>query len=77
MAHVTHLTYDEGRYRSADECLSDIRERVDLGWQVAQLHGSRGQKYLVVFRKEEAIEPPQPARVMTRGGCSARGRFRQ
>lgn len=77
MARVTHLSYDERRYRSAEDCLSDIRERVDLGWQVAQLHGPRGHQYLVVFRKEESREPPQLARAKTRGGCGARERFRQ
>lgn len=51
---VTHVAYEEYRFRSPGECVTGIRKFVDLGWQISQIRGPSSGPFVVLFRKDEA-----------------------
>ncbi len=56
---VTHIAYQEERYRTAERCVAGIREYIDRGWDVSDLSGPLHGPFIVVFRLEDA--PAEPA----------------
>ena len=50
---VTHLSYDEQRFRTADECLGAIRRFLALGWDISDVQPASRGAYIVVFRKAD------------------------
>lgn len=51
---VTHIAYQEERYRTAERCVAGIREYIDRGWDVSDLSGPLQGPFIVVFRLEDA-----------------------
>ena len=51
---VKHVSYTQATYTSAGDCVSGIREHVDLGWRVSQIRGPRSGPFAVLFRMDDA-----------------------
>lgn len=52
---VTHVAYEEYRFRNSEECLAAIRRFVDLGWQISQVRGPADGPFVVLVRKDEVV----------------------
>ena len=52
---VTHLSYSEETYRTAEDCLAGIRGYLERGWELSQLRGARNGPFLAIFRMEESL----------------------
>lgn len=52
---VTRLSYSEEIYRTAQDCLTGIREYLERGWELSQLEGSGPGPFFVVFRMESPL----------------------
>lgn len=57
---VTHLSYSEESYRTAEACLTGIRSHLSLGWEISQLRGPSAGPFLVVFRMEGRPQEGRP-----------------
>jgi hypothetical protein len=50
---VTHLAYNEERYRTPVDCLNGIRRHLERGWELLQLRGPSPGPFVALFRMQD------------------------
>ncbi|MEP6871806.1 MAG: hypothetical protein ABI939_08155 [Anaerolineaceae bacterium] len=66
---VKHVSYTQANYTTSEDCVSGIREYVDLGWRVSQIRGTRHGPFAVLFRMDGKYDGPDDRLEHAQAAC--------